>query len=89
MWNLLALLNQNCRTATRLVLAARERTLSRAERAGLAGHLMICPSCRRYRGQVEQLEQLARDAQDSPADALSADARARIARHLVDGDDPR
>jgi predicted anti-sigma-YlaC factor YlaD len=80
----LALINQNCRLAARLISDATDRRLTPLERAGLAIHLAGCRSCRRYRKQVHLLDQLIEQTAH-PAESrlcLSRDARERIAEGL-------
>jgi hypothetical protein len=80
-----ALINQNCRLATRLISDAHERELDRLERIGLRIHLMGCRSCRRYRTQLVLIDACVRAVSGeppSPAAGLSEAARERIYRRI-------
>jgi predicted anti-sigma-YlaC factor YlaD len=74
-------LNLNCREATRLTSEARERRLTRWERAGLTIHLGLCRYCRRYRRQLAYLRDVVKTIVEEPA-AMSESAKARIRRKL-------
>jgi hypothetical protein len=80
------LLNLNCRNATRLVSDQQERPLDALERTGLAIHLMGCGNCRRYRDQIQMLDELCKAASDVPNDTnhLTSAARQRIHDRLRD-----
>jgi hypothetical protein len=80
------LLNLNCRNATRLVSDQQERPLDALERTGLAIHLMGCGNCRRYRAQIQMLDQLCKATADARSDTshLTPDARQRIHDRLRD-----
>jgi hypothetical protein len=76
------LINQNCRLASRLMSDAREHSLDRLERWGLRFHLIGCRSCRRYRHQLELLDQLMQRDTEHQSDKLSAQTRQRILKHI-------
>jgi len=69
-----------------------ERPLTRRERIGLRLHLLICRSCKAFHRQIRQLEALVHrrfgepdeTPAGSPDDALSPEARERIATRLRD-----
>ena len=50
----------NCKESTHLISESRDRPLSRPEQLGLRLHLMLCNGCRRYRQQIDFLEQACR-----------------------------
>ncbi|HEX7639461.1 MAG TPA: zf-HC2 domain-containing protein [Burkholderiaceae bacterium] len=52
----MSLFNRNCREVTRLLLEAKERRLSIAERVGVRLHLRICLMCVRFTGQVQLMD---------------------------------
>jgi len=53
-----SLLFMTCRDAAPLISQAMDRTLAAQDRAALRAHLSICPSCRRYRGQLVLLRRV-------------------------------
>ena len=77
-----------CDDATRLYSEAMERRLTRAERAALRLHEVICLGCRRFRRQIGWLRRLmARLSADLPPDVcsgpgLTPEAKERIKRAL-------
>jgi hypothetical protein len=80
----LKLVNQNCRSATRLVSEAQDRPLDGLERVGLKIHLLGCRNCRRYRQQVQVLDELTKPANESvpQSQLLTPEARRRIQQRL-------
>jgi hypothetical protein len=83
-------LSPNCKTATRLQSAARDRKLTLCEKSGLRVHLFLCKWCRSYGSQINFLCSAAReDAHDhqSHPQALSPEARERIKRLLQSNKD--
>lgn len=54
----------NCREATQLVSANRDRTLHFGERIGLGFHLLICKWCRRYARQLGDIARILRGGGD-------------------------
>lgn len=75
----------NCRKATELMSASRERPLSRWERLQLGFHNLLCRLCRQFGHDVEDLSALAHAAgeTDSPPHKLSPEAKTRIATALA------
>lgn len=66
----------SCRHATRLASDGLDRSLSLAERLGLAVHLLGCPPCLRFRRAARWLH---RALASPPAEVrLPAEARERI-----------
>ena len=83
----LRLMNRPCRDMTRLISAAQDRELSRAERFAVRTHLLYCTACRRFSRHVRWLrEAISRlaggEVPDQTAPRLSPDARERIKRSL-------
>lgn len=84
------ILTLRCEGAARLLSDAQERPLSLAERLALAGHLLACVWCRRYRDQLghlarfmAQLRASAAGPAASAATKLSATAKDRIRTRIV------
>jgi len=50
----------NCKDATRLLSASRERRLSAIERVQLAMHLAMCKGCSNFRQQMNFLREASR-----------------------------
>ena len=80
-----------CEEATALASKALDGPLSASERIALGGHTVSCGSCRRFLHQIRMLRTLAHGTDDpsyprsdSESNRLSADARARIVRHIRD-----
>lgn len=69
----------NCREATQLVSAARDRKLRVGERIGLGFHLLICALCRRYARQLEVIGRVLRagGGRVLPQQGVQLDAAAR------------
>lgn len=80
----LKLLNQNCRSATRLVSEAQDRPLDAVEKVGLKIHLLGCRNCRRYRQQIQALDELIKPANEPTpqSQSLPPEARRRIQQKL-------
>jgi hypothetical protein len=95
---LLRLLNSPCRDIARLVSAAQDTELTRAQRWAVRIHLLYCRACRAYRRHLvifRQLLQLIAQASDAPESrpgpqdraarpTLSPEARQRIQQALRD-----
>jgi hypothetical protein len=87
---LLQVLTLRCEDAS--VLASREldESLGGLERVALWGHLLVCRSCGRFRGQIRLIRAAIRLRErrhpDPPPDddALSPEARRRIARAIAE-----
>ena len=85
--NLKLLLLMTCRDAAPLISYAMDRRLAAADRAALRVHLSICPSCRRYRGQLVFLRGVLAhlgNIEWAPADfePLAPEARVRMRLRL-------
>ena len=83
------LLNLPCDRVAALVSRSLDQELPRMERAAVTTHLVYCRACRRFRNHLRliqrSLEKYADDAglAGAPtAEALSPDARERIARAI-------
>lgn len=77
----------SCRRATELLSKRHDAPLTRRERIALRLHLLICGWCRRYGQQIALVRaSLLRDTAtlDTRGPRLSAEARERILRALVD-----
>ncbi len=89
-YRLLQILTLRCEAASELLSRELDESLPGLERAALAGHLLVCRSCRLFRRQLRQLtasiRQLDRDPAQATArsndSALSPEARQRIARSM-------
>jgi hypothetical protein len=46
----------NCKKATKLLMEAGERPLTRGEKVTLEFHMLQCLSCRNFRGQMQFLK---------------------------------
>jgi hypothetical protein len=84
LWNILTL---RCAAASELTSRELDERLDLPERLALRGHRLACPPCRRFRDQLAILREACRRDFQSPEladgpDALSTEARARIARVL-------
>lgn len=91
-----AILTLKCASASELVSRQLDEPLSRVERLALWGHLLACNSCRRFRRQIGWIRSASRrldngspdladhdqDRERDPDDALSPEARVRIARAI-------
>lgn len=80
-----------CKQASELISEHQERPLTRRERWGLALHLAICISCRRFKRQLGLLRQALRqlahsDRENLPGPELPPQARQRIRRSLNEHD---
>jgi hypothetical protein len=81
------ILGLRCEEASELASRELDEPLSGLERLALRGHLLACASCRRFRRQIGMIRTAARLRDRSPAgphpdDALSNEARRRIARAI-------
>lgn len=80
------LLFMTCRDAAPLISHAMDQKLTGHERAAVGLHLSICPSCRRYRGQITLLRhvllRLVPISTRHSSAALSPDAKLRIRSRL-------
>ncbi|TDQ58997.1 hypothetical protein EDC45_0789 [Mesocricetibacter intestinalis] len=47
-----------CAQATRAISDARERELKWSEKAGLMSHLLICPYCRGFKHNCEEMSKM-------------------------------
>ncbi|MDG3005056.1 zf-HC2 domain-containing protein [Paludisphaera mucosa] len=85
---LLRILTLRCASASELASQQLDGPLPTPERLALAGHLLVCSSCRRFRGQIRFLREACRRRAAGPQadaigpEALSAEARGRIAQAL-------
>ncbi len=98
--DLLQVLTLRCERASELSSQEMDGPLSTLERLALCGHLLLCVSCRRFRGQTQLIRAAVRRRQRSLDDeqggigdgSLSAEARRRIAcalrQALPDAGDP-
>lgn len=86
------LLFMRCRDAAPLISQRMDRPLSPEEEGGLSVHLVLCRSCRRYRGQVALLRRVMLMAGTLPPPvgrhALTQEARSRIRKRLASGGAP-
>lgn len=88
-------LTLRCEEASELISHAMDEPLPRLEALALWGHLLACTSCRRFRRQLRSLRTALRRRDRSPDgpraedDALSREARARIARAIDEADRDR
>lgn len=84
----------SCQSAAELSSRRMEERLSLADTLALAGHLLVCKSCRHFNRQLAQMRALlaavatrfeeAGGGENAGEYALSDDARARIAQVLRD-----
>lgn len=85
-------LTLHCEEATELASRALDEPLSPLETLALRGHVLACRSCRLFGRQLRWMRSAARLRDHSPAgprpgdDALSHDARRRIARAIDEAD---
>jgi hypothetical protein len=77
-------LTLHCDAATELASRELDEPLSLLEGLALRGHLLACASCRAFRRQIRWIRTAARlrDRPPLDADALSDEARRRIARAI-------
>jgi hypothetical protein len=86
---LLQILTLRCESASELASRELDEPLRALERAALWGHLLVCRSCRRFRGQIRLIRTALRLRERLPSGAqpevagLSAEARHRIARAIA------
>jgi len=76
-----SMLFMRCREAAPLISHSMDRPLPPEDSAALHVHLVLCPACRRYRGQLALLRRVLRLVQIEPpslARTLPSDARTRI-----------
>lgn len=79
-----------CREVSRLVSDAMDRQLPLTSRVRVRMHLLLCPPCKHYEGQVQLLRQTARQLYQHVTGGvegsitLSEEARGRILRTLQD-----
>jgi hypothetical protein len=90
---LLNMLTLRCAAASELTSQAMDEPLELPERLALRGHWLACSPCRRFRDQLAILREACRrhgfqvpDVTSGP-DALSTEAKARIARVLRESPD--
>ena len=83
------ILSTSCDRSSRLLSDELERPLSRAERAALRLHLVICQHCRRFRRNLQNLRMMVRhltarciSGEETP-ETMSAERRARIAEAVA------
>jgi predicted anti-sigma-YlaC factor YlaD len=87
---LLRILTLRCESASELTSRELDEPLGGLERAALWGHLLVCRSCRRFRGQMRVIRTALRLRDRRPRaaaaedEALSQEARHRIARALAE-----
>lgn len=62
MLNLRQILKMRCEEASRLGSEGLDRRLTLSEKMGVAAHLAICASCRRFRRQLALVQQWAQQA---------------------------
>jgi hypothetical protein len=86
---LLRILTLRCESASELASRELDESLGGLERAALWGHLLVCRSCRLFRGQIRLIRAalrlrdglpMATEAEDA---VLSEEARHRIARAIA------
>jgi predicted anti-sigma-YlaC factor YlaD len=81
------LLFLTCREAAPLLSRAMDQALAAQERAALRVHLWICPSCRRYRGQLALIRRVLTACREHVLRAVSnplpRETRARIHAELA------
>jgi predicted anti-sigma-YlaC factor YlaD len=88
-------LTLRCEAASELASREMDEPLTRLERLALWGHLLACASCRNFRRQIRLIRKVSGLRDRSPAgpgpddDALSHEARVRIARAIDDPDRDR
>ena len=82
----------SCQEVSRFVSESLDRELPLGQRLRVRIHLLMCRFCSRFRRQVLFLRDAARryltagdETETSPADGLSAEARARIKQALRPG----
>jgi hypothetical protein len=86
---LLQILTLHCESASELSSRELDEPLGGLERAALWGHLLVCRSCRRFRGQIRLIRTALRLRDRLPSGAepevavLSEEARHRIARAIA------
>lgn len=81
----------SCKSSSRLVSEAQERSLTRRERLGLRLHLMMCGNCRRFERQIQILRKgvaLLIHSEDKEVEdqSLGPEARERIRRAIAEQD---
>ena len=87
---LLQILTLRCEVASELTSRELDEPLGGLERAALWGHLLVCRSCRRFRGQLRLIRAALRLRDRLPLAAegedavLSEEARHRIARAIAE-----
>ena len=87
---LLRILTLHCDGASELTSRELDEPLGGLERAALWGHLLVCHSCRRFRGQIRLIRTALRlrdrlpPAAEATDDRLSEEARLRIARAIAE-----
>jgi hypothetical protein len=76
-----------CRDAAPLLSRAIDQALAASERAALRVHLWICPSCRRYRGQLDLIRRVVSSYGVNTLEVglkpLPEDAKARVRLELA------
>jgi hypothetical protein len=87
---LLQILTLHCESASELASRELDESLGGLERAALWGHLLVCRSCRRFRGQIRLIRAALRlrdrlpTAAEADETVLSEEARHRIARAIAE-----
>ena len=51
----------NCLNATKMISVAKERPLSLKEKVGLKTHLLICPYCRAFAQNCDEMSKLMKE----------------------------
>ncbi|HEX3316356.1 MAG TPA: hypothetical protein VHR72_15765 [Gemmataceae bacterium] len=75
----------SCKYAALLISRSLETPLTWRERLSLRVHLAICGMCRRFRRQIDAIQQAMRRSH-STEERLSEEARERIRKRLQDGE---
>ena len=69
-----------CRDAMALLTEASEGALTGGERLKFVVHMGICPTCKRYRSQLERSVSVLRSVTAAPAEPAAIDA---VMQHLL------
>ena len=92
MANIKKLLTLNCEDAARLLSNRQDSELTRGERWGLKMHLLICRSCRRYKGQLGFMRRLfttlKNDPNAAPPDLRMSDEKLDQIKKILQDKDP-
>jgi hypothetical protein len=76
----------HCEHASRLLSDQRERRLTWTERVALAGHLLVCAPCRRFKRQLRTLHELMHRFRDECArtrPAMLSETKKQHIRQLI------